>query len=177
MIHTYTVTLNHHFRNAWGILIFVVGFSLAPLYLTYRHGDGNVTSYYIVCLGFFLLLFIPQVVLHLTYYRIDKGKVFSYTSEKQKMSLHLKDGRTLEFSFDQIDYIEHSKSIPLAENRMLWFPWDSYNYSIIRLKSGQQFILTSLLVPNMKLPFDEQKIRLRKRFYCYPLGTKEIFSV
>src|SRR5690606_41940961 len=80
-------------------------------------------------------------------------------------------------SSDLIDYIEHSKSIPLAENRMLWFPWDSYNYSIIRLKSGQQFILTSLLVPNMKLPFDEQKIRLRKRFYCYPLGTKEIFSV
>jgi hypothetical protein len=147
---------------------------MAPFYLIYRHGRDNENSYFIVCLGAFLLFLIPQLIVHLRYYQLDKGRSFYYTPERQQLLLRLKNGREFEFSFDDIESLERSKSIPLAENRMLWFPWDSYNYSIVRLKNGQQFVITSLLVPNMDLPLEESKIKLRKRFYCYPFGVKEV---
>ena len=96
--------------------------------------------------------------------------------EQQQLSLRLKNGDTFTFSFDDIESVERNKSIPLAEHRMLWFPWDSYNYSVITLKNGQRFVVTSLLVLNMDLPLEESKIKLRKRFYCYPFGVREVLS-
>ncbi len=81
------------------------------------------------------------------------------------------------FTFDDIDWIERNKSFALAADWYQWMPWDNYNYSVIHLKNGQQFVVTSLLVPNMDLPLEENKIKLRKRFYCYPFGAKEVFDV
>lgn len=149
---------------------------MAPFYLIYRHGRDNENSYYLVCIGAFLLFFIPQLIVHLRYCRLDKGRVFYYMPDRQQLSIRLKNGREFKFSFNDIESVERNKSMPLAEKRMLWFPWDSYNYSIVRLKNGQQFVITSLLVPNMDLPIAENKIRLRKRFYCYPFGAKEVLE-
>lgn len=154
-------------------MIFIIGFSLAPYYLRYLHGEENVNSYYIVCSVAFLLFFIPQLIVHLRFYWIDKGRTLYYTPDQQQIFLAIKSGHIIGFSFDEIEFIERNKSIPSAENRMLWFPWDNYNYSVIHLTNGQRFIVTSLLVPNMDLPLEESKIKLRKRFYCHPFGVKE----
>lgn len=177
MIYRYNITLEHHFKNAWGILIFLAGYSLLPYYLVYRFGSEDIIVYYIGCFVLFLLFFIPQLVVHLRYYWLDRGRIFYYIPDNQRFSLCLRDGREFKFSFDDIEQLERNKSYPLAENRMLWFPWDSYNYSVIRLKNGQQFIVTSLLVLNMDLPLEDSKIKLRKRFYSYPFGAKEIIEV
>lgn len=176
MTYTYSITIGHHFKNAKGILIFLIIFSLGPYYLIYKHGYQDVNLYYFGCLGLFLLFLVPQMAIHLRFYLLNKGRTFFYLPDQQRMSLMLKSGRTIQFSFDDIKRVERSKSIPLAENRAHWFPWDNYNYSVIYLKDGQQFVITSLLVPNMDLPLDESKIKLRKRFYCYPFGAKEVLE-
>lgn len=177
MTYTYSITLGHHFKNAWSILIFLIGYSLLPYYLMYRFGPKDITIYFIGCLVLFLLFFIPQLIIHLRYYSLDRGRIFYYTPDRCQMVLMLKDGRTFEFSFDDIEELERNKSFPLAENRMQWFPWDTYNYSRIRLKNGQQFVVTSLLVLNMDLPVEENKVKLRKRFYCYPFDAKEVLEI
>lgn len=178
MTYTYTITLGHHFKNARGIIIFIIGFFLlGPYYLMYRHGQEDINSYRIVCLCAFLLFFIPQLIVHLRYYWLDRGKMFYYTPAEDRFAIKHRDGSTFEFSLDEILLIERSKTIPFAEERMLWVPWDSYNYSVIGLKNGQRFIVTSLLVPNMDLPLEPEKIKLRKRFYCYPFGAKENLSL
>lgn len=146
---------------------------MAPYYLIYHHGEKYINSYSIVCFGSFLLYFIPQLIVHIRYYRHDQRRFFYYTPDEQRLGLRLDTGQLFEFTFDDIEYIERNKSRPLAENRMTWFPWDSYNYSVIHLKSGQRILVTSLLVPSMDLPIDSNKIKLRKRFYAYPFGVKE----
>ncbi|MGE0931755.1 hypothetical protein [Peijinzhouia sedimentorum] len=94
----------------------------------------------------------------------NKGDIFFYDPTGQKITINHK-GELVSFSFRDIELIKRFKSYPLAENRMQWFPWDSYNYSVIRLKGGQEFIVTSLLVPNMDLPIEPAKIELVKTFY------------
>ncbi|HLW18817.1 MAG TPA: hypothetical protein VKX33_00760 [Cyclobacteriaceae bacterium] len=94
----------------------------------------------------------------------NKGDIFFYDPAGQRITVNRK-GETASFSFSDIELIKRFKSYPLAENRLQWFPWDNYNYSIIRLKNGQEFTITSLLVPNMDLPIDCGRVKLEKRFY------------
>ncbi|WP_439481725.1 hypothetical protein [Cyclobacterium plantarum] len=106
----------------------------------------------------------------MNYYVKNKGDVFYYDPSGQRITIYHK-GESVSFSFDDIQLIKRFKSYPLAENRMQWFPWDNYNYSIIRLKNGKKFIITSLLVPNMDVPIASGRIRLEKRFYPIVQGT------
>ncbi len=175
MNYTYCITLNHHFKNAWGIIIFIAFALFFPVFMKYKFGadDLSVFKQY-ACIGF-LLLFIPQLCMHLGFYFLNKGRVLHYYPSSLKMAIEIHNIR-YDFTFDEIESIERNKSFPLAENRMLCFPWDSYNYSVIQLKNGQRFLVTSLLVPNLDLPLPPEKIKLRKRFYSYPFGVNEVLD-
>lgn len=111
-----------------------------------------------------LIFLIPQLILHINYYTRNRGDIFYYDPVGQRITINQK-GESASFSFSDIKLIKRFKSYPLAENRMQWFPWDSYNYSVIQLKGGREFIVTSLLVPNMDLPIESEKIKLKKTFY------------
>lgn len=74
-------------------------------------------------------------------------------------------GRPLTFTLDDIDHIEKYMSYNLAANRSGVVPWDDYHHTIIYLKNGQEFIVTSLLVPNLNLPLEEEKIVMKTNLY------------
>ncbi|SEK54500.1 hypothetical protein [Parapedobacter koreensis] len=176
MTYTYKILLTNHIKNAWTILFALVGFSLMPFYLRYKYGEEDFNLYVLVCFSAFLLFFIPQVTIHLTYYWLNEGRIFYYNPSERQITICIR-GERYGFAFDDIKLVERNKSFALAGITYQWMPWDNYNYSVIHLKNGQQFVVTSLLVPNMDLPLEESKIKLRKRFYCYPFGTKEILDV
>ena len=132
--------------------------------MVYRFGADDILVFVQLSTLVFLMFFIPQLILHINYYTKNKGDMFFYDSAGKRVTIN-HNGESLNFTFDDIELIKRFKSYTIAENRMQWFPWDSYNYSIIRLKSGQEFIVTSLLVPNLDFPIDTQKIRLKKIFY------------
>lgn len=161
---TYKISLDHHFKNAWTILIYLLIFSALPIYMINRFGSDDMLVFVQLSVLVFLLFFIPQLILHINYYMRNKGDIFFYDPTGQKITINHK-GESVSFSFRDIELIKRFKSYPLSENRMQWFPWDSYNYSIIRLKGGREFIVTSLLVPNMDLPIESEKIKLKKTFY------------
>jgi hypothetical protein len=92
--------------------------------------------------------------------------VLSYEPIDKRITITHK-GESVSFMHSEIKVVYQIKSYPLAENRMQWFPWDNYNYSTIRLNNGQEFIITSLLVPNMDLPIEPKKIKIIKSFYPF----------
>lgn len=161
---TYKISFKHQLKNAWAILIYLAIFSILPIYMINRFGSKDTFVFLQLSVVGFLLFFIPQLILHMNYYMKNKGDIFFYDPAGQSISINRK-GESASFSFNDIELIKRYKSYPLAENRMQWFPWDSYNYSVIRLKGGQEFIVTSLLVPNMDLPIESEKIKLKKTFY------------
>ncbi|MEB2779595.1 hypothetical protein U3A58_04255 [Algoriphagus sp. C2-6-M1] len=161
---TYKISFEHHFKNSWPILIYLIGSFILPFYMKNRFGSGDTWIFVQLSAALFLLFFVPLLILHINYYSRNKGDIFFYDPIGQRITINRK-GESVSFSFSDIELIKRFKSYPLAENRMQWFPWDSYNYSVIRLKGGQEFIVTSLLVPNMDLPIESRKIKLKKTFY------------
>jgi hypothetical protein len=130
------------------------------------YGIDDITFFLSSGIVFFIIFFVPVVVLHLNYYLKNKGDLFIYDGLNQRINFNHK-GMTFEFIFEDIKYVKQFRSYPLAENRFQWTPWDNYNYSVIYLKNGESMIITSLLVPNLDLPIPQNKKQLIKSFYCY----------
>lgn len=162
----YKICFENHLKNAWTILIYLSIFLILPIYMINRFESGEILVFIQLSFLGFLLFFVPQLILHTNYYMKNKGDIFFYDPVGQRITIKRK-GESVSFSFSDIELIKRFKSYPLAENRMQWFPWDNYNYSVIRLKGGQEFIVTSLLVPDLDLPIDFCKIKLRKIFYPF----------
>lgn len=164
MIYTYNISFKNHVKNSWTILIYFIVSLIFPFYMIYRFGSKDTGTYILLATVLFLLFLIPQMIIHLNYYFVNKGDVLFYDPDHRKITIDRK-GVSHSFSFDDIDFIEWNTSYPLAENRSQWLPWDSYNHSIIKLKNGRKFVITSLLIPNMELPITSGKIKLKKSFY------------
>jgi hypothetical protein len=164
-MYTYRISIDHQFKHLWVIFYYVLVIVCGVLYFSYsRYGFIDFGKIIPISFVTILIFLIPQIILHINYYMRNKGDIFFYDPTGRRITINRK-GESASFSFSDIELIKRFKSYPLAENRMQWFPWDNYNYSIIRLKNGQEFIITSLLVPNMDLPIDSGRIKLEKRFY------------
>lgn len=162
---TYKISLGHQIKHLWVIVYYALVIVGGSFFISYsRYGFIDYAKILVIATVAFLLFFIPLLILHINYYMRNKGDIFFYDPTGQKITINHK-GESVSFSFRDIELIKRFKSYPLSENRMQWFPWDSYNYSVIRLKGGQEFIVTSLLVPNMDLPIESEKIKLKKTFY------------
>lgn len=104
---------------------------------------------------------------------VNKDDILFYDPVNRMITID-HSGVSRAFSFDDIKRVERIMSFPLSENRLQWLPWDGYNHSIIRLKNGEHFLVTSLLVPNLDLPLEEEKIRLKKTFYRWASLNEDI---
>ncbi|MGK6353539.1 hypothetical protein [Parapedobacter sp. DT-150] len=163
-------------KNGWSILIYAVCFYGLTYYLKYRFGIQDMRLYNLICFFAFLIFFIPQLIIHLTYYWLNEGRIFYYNPSEHHITIRIR-GKEYGFNFDDIESVERNKSFALSGVMYQWMPWDNYNYSVIRLKNGQRFVITSLLVPDMDLPLEDKKINLKKRFYAYPFGAREVIDV
>lgn len=177
LVYKYSITPRKHFDNAWPIINLIVGFSLATLLFSYHFNAADMPFFVTMFSLLFLAVFIPQLTLHLRYYYLDRGRTLYYYPNRLMLSLELRDGRKFDFPLDDFEHVELNQTFPFAERRVFWFPWDSYNYSVIRLKNGQQFVITSLLVLRLDVPLDYEMVKLRKKFYTYPFRPKEVFDV
>jgi len=164
-MHIFEISINHQIKHLWVIVYYALVIVGGSFLISYsRYGFIDHAKILVIAAVAFLLFFIPQLILHMNFYRKNKGDIFLYDPAGQKITITRK-GESASFSFSDIELIKRFKSYPLSEDRMQWFPWDSYNYSIIKLKNGREYTITSLLVPNMDLPIDSKRIKLEKRFY------------
>jgi hypothetical protein len=164
----YKITFKMELLNSWTILLYFVGFSALPIYRYYRYPENDI----LVSIGFsiigFLVIAIPQCIIHLKYYSLNQDIVMEYDTDLRKISIvDTKKSKVSTFTLEDVNKIHHYMSYPLAENRGHWLPWDSYNYSKIYLKNGEMHIVTSLLVYKLQLPIKE-KYEMIKTFYAYP---------
>lgn len=167
----YRMCFRQHFQNSWPILIPLIIFLALPFFMVLKYGMRDIDEFIELAVVGFLIFFVPQLLLHLNYYFINRYTRVKYIPSEEKL-LITQRGKTDSFGFDEIKVLKRYKSFPMAENRIEWFPWDSYNYSIVLLKDQRQFIITSLLVPNMDLPLEQSKINLRKTFYPFVINPR-----
>ena len=170
MKYTYKITRANEWKNFKSILIILfTAIFLAPIFLYFRTlPEDNLADYWVIIPIVFLLFFIPLVIIHLQYYSLNYGMEMIYDDmEKSIVIKDTKKDTVSEFKLKDIKHIFHISTPAFAENRMHWFPWDSYNYSDIFLKDGRKFRITSLMVYRLELPVGD-KYEIITRLYPYP---------
>lgn len=172
-MYKYSISLKPHWENAKSVVLYIIGAIFGYFFLNYKYGTDNSQFQIKVVIFIFILFLVPQLILHLRYYWLNRGCVFYYYPSELKINIQKTVGNETEFFLDDIKQVHYFKSFPLAENRMQWLATDSYSYARIYLKNGQQFLITSLVVPNMNLPLEQEKIRLSKTLYAYPLRREK----
>ncbi|WP_456462586.1 hypothetical protein [Reichenbachiella sp.] len=148
------------------VSIYTLGSLLYLAYMVHRFGNSDIEFFLNTSLVLFLVFFIPHLAIHLNYYYSNKNDSFGYDDLKREVSFE-RDGLVVTYELDKVESLTQFRSGPFAEKRARMFPWDKYNYSIVRFNSGEEILITSLLVPQLELDIDDARITLNKRFYCW----------
>jgi len=165
MVKKFKISFGDHFRHLWGAVFLTL---LLPLALYFLIGlRGRPSSNYNlfgIALFAFCLYILPGLVLHLNH--IVKNRFDELILMPKGLEL-IKLGKKIQFNWIDVDTITSYKSRPLSEERTPVLIWDSYNYTIIKLKDGREFKISSLLVNELdkKIPFDN--VEIKKTFYAW----------
>jgi hypothetical protein len=119
------------------------------------------TSFILVCVGFSL----PAIYLHITYLIDNWGTILHVDKSHDSFTITTKNV-DFNYKFQDIESTELNLGIYYknqVDNRGRWpAPWTNYGYLKLKLKDGQEFIFTSLMVDlnKLSLPVTTTKFRL-----------------
>jgi len=163
----FKITSQNHFKHLFVILYYLIIIFGGTLYFSYsRNGYINYKLAGLLALCVFILLILPQIILHLNYYSVNKNGTISI--DIANGSIFYKNKKeNIVIEFNDVIAIDRYKSFPMAERRMYWFPWDAYNFTVINTVDGNKLTITSLVIPNIDplLVILSNKIKLHKVFY------------
>lgn len=157
----YKINFKSHLRNGESIVLGILVCISFPYILGYIKGvNGN--SFIWISIIMFVVGVLPTIIIHISYYLANRGDICMY---EDGIITIVHKGTSTSFNLDDIDRIERHMSFNLAADRAGFAPWDLYNHSIIHLKNKEKFIITSLLVPNLNLPLEENRIIVKRGIY------------
>jgi len=161
-MEVFKVNFISHVKSGWLIILCAIISSIFPYGLSViKHID--IDSILWIGPFMFFVIALPAIVVHVNYYLVNRGDIFQYFYQEREITF-IHKGKSTTFSLDDIDYIKRCMSYNLAANRSFITPWEGYNHSYIHLKDGHVLTVTSLLVPNLRLPIQGDKIVMKKGF-------------
>ncbi|HWV74948.1 MAG TPA: hypothetical protein VN040_24685 [Pseudosphingobacterium sp.] len=162
-MEVYKVTFKHHLRNGWLIILGIILCVFFPYFMVFKTNE-RIEVFSIISIFLFVLTAIPIIVVHLNYYTVNKGDVLKYAYQEREIIITHK-GISINFSLDDIEEVIRYMSFNFAANRSSVLPWDGYNHAVVRLKNGREFTITSLLVPNLNIPIEGDRIIIKRGLY------------
>jgi hypothetical protein len=154
------ITLLSHIKQVRGILfgIVIVGFIAAivtrdlPVPLSVRILGPVVLM---------LVLGLDALILHVRYWLLNRNTVLQVSDESMEININ---GNVTEISPEKIDTFELHLTRPFFDNGPVWGPGEDYIYAFIRLKTGEGFVITSLLLAELKFPeaFLDQSTKIQR---------------
>jgi len=164
IIRCFKIDINSHIKSAWLLILgflFCINASriLSLLYPNESHKDSSWMG-----IVLFIVFVVPGLIIHINYYLVNRGNIFEYSIQEGLIRI-TRMGNTTTFSLADIHLIERSMSFNFAASRSSVALWDGYNHSVIYLKSGEVFTVTSLLVPSLDLPIENAKVKIKTNFY------------
>lgn len=164
---TFLVTWKSHVRQAWPIIFYATLPIIIPVYLSYVHGIEDVKFGTILAFAFFGLILVPHFLIHYRYTILSSGVTVKFDGQHKKITFKSRDDQKVVHDHD-IASIDMVLTRSLARDELIAYPWQAYGYAIIRLRSGEKLLITSLLVPRMKIPYEFRELNVRESLYCWP---------
>ena len=171
----YRLSVKNYVYHWWVLVIHLAFLVGTPIYITNRYGGESRDLAMVVVALWFSLSFVPFLLLQAKYTIENLGVLLSYDPTSQIVKVA---SRSVERTFHVscIDKIFTVKTRAFIRGSLLWLPWDTSCYGVILLKSGERFLITSLLIPRLEWPFTEIRESVRGSFYCWP-GKESIQSL
>jgi hypothetical protein len=167
LIHKYSVNKFHIWKGILSSFIIFLGIGLVFHFVRPSAiNDFGILNYVIVIGSVFLLFVLMELTIYFNYYYFNKGWQLTRYIRENRILIQ-KGNLSVSVELEEIEFIQQVRSFPFAEERIHWFPTDGYNYSVLNLKNGHKFIVTSLLVPRLELFLESEKIKLKKTFIAY----------
>lgn len=158
------IDLNSHLRNGWlTILGIIICANLSNIFSLLDPYRGPEDDPWIGAVAF-MIFHLPAVIIHINYYLVNRGDMLEYSIDQKQITIthrHI----PMSFHLSDIDFVEQSISYNQAAKRSSVLSWDGYNHSIIHLKNGYIFTVTSLLVQDLDLPIEEEKIKVKTNIF------------
>ncbi|MDD4972401.1 MAG: hypothetical protein PHT07_23475 [Paludibacter sp.] len=155
------VTIFNHFASSFRLLIACVGFICILIYL--RFDPDAITVF-----GIGLLIdAVPALYLHIEYWIKNKGEEYEIRDSE---IIQRKYGKEKCYKNQDIEKIIVYLSPSLYKNSNFHLlSIESYHYARIRLKTGEEIVLTCLLAPRMDKTLRQMKgilFEKRKKIFC-----------
>lgn len=160
----YKITPNNQFLALRFLIVGTVLFSIVLFY--FYNQIGYEPTVFLGLSIYYLILLIPTLWVHVEYYLINKNDVFTIDSAESTISLNWQ--RNIYYS--EIETIVFVLSPVMYRNSNLRvFPFDSYNYAVIKIKDGGQIIVTNLMVFKIEEAFKEIKgVKMERKVRFIP---------
>jgi hypothetical protein len=163
---TYRLNVKCHLNSIKEGLIILL-YIPAGLFIGHLSGKISWVDYpgiLVIFLLVNLVLFLPAFFLHFTYFYYNSGT--ELTIDYNSKSISITDDRiTSKFNFDDIHIVEQNLGVyykDKIDNLGRWtLPWTGYGYLKLKLKNGQVFILTSLILDIQKPPISISQTNYR----------------
>src|ERR1043166_8515241 len=126
-------------------------FYLALIYLIAKYMQPENYLWEIgLSIGFVVVDLIPSLSIHLQYLHYNAHLELEVNKLNRTMRIANK-GKEHTFGFDEIHAI-HLRLMPelYRKQKGVFFPWEWYHYAVIELENGEKFIITSLLINDMR---------------------------
>jgi len=144
----YKITLLSHIKQIRGILIGIVIVGLIAAIAT-RELPVPLPVRILGPIILMLVLGLDALVLHIKYWMMNRNTVVNISEEYIEVSIN---GNITEIKPDDIEIFELNLTRPFFDAGPVWGPGEDYLYAFIRLKSCEEFVITSLLLAKLKFP-------------------------
>ena len=115
----------------------------------------------------FVVVFIPHSIIHLRYFFLNKGDVLTINQKSKEINFEQRHGERKSFDVNDIVKVQTVISNAKSKKGLQWYPWDDYSYSTIYLRDGSAILITSLLLPDLKWPFELPDEVIEISYYCW----------
>jgi hypothetical protein len=133
----------------------------------YPGDDWEMAMYFMV--GFLVFNLIPSFMIHVQYYRYNKGVSLQIDTVSRTMNV-IQSGSQHSFRFNQIIKVNVELMNSLYRGARRGFAtWEQYHYAAIEMEGGEKFFITCLLINDLRKFFKEVGVEAQNQRIFFPL--------
>jgi len=145
------------------------GVAVYYVYTTYLYTHINQSFFSVGLLVTFIVTqLIPSGILHFQYYEINKATRIIVDKDSRTLTIE-SDGTKQLINLNQIEKIRLVLGAYLYKGRKRGMnSWDLYHHAIVEVEGGKRFIITCLLINDLRNFFDDLGLEVVKIRRVYP---------
>jgi len=170
MDQTFKITL----RSQWFIVrenlkFIIVGTVGCELIITYYDPTLKPILPIVLVAGYTLISVIPCIIVHLQYLKYNNGMQVTIDKINRTITISTAE-QEISIPFNRIRVVRIALMSSYYGDKFNqgFTPWECYQYALIQLQDGKQFIITCLLINNLKNFFKDLGIEVTKDRVFFP---------